>query len=130
MPKIDYIDLLGKEFEYGGRGPSSFDCWGVCIEMSNRAGIDLPEFPHPSEFKLIDGVMSEGTKQFTKLDKPEPNCIVTFMLKPPYITHAGIVLEDSNKFIHIMERSSVTVERMDIDLWKDKVRGFYRYDPR
>ena len=125
---LAYEDLLGVGFKYGGRSKEEgFDCWGLCMELSKRAGIYLPEFPHPTEYESIDKVMSKGTEQFTLLDKPEPFSIATFMIIPPYVSHAGIVMEDGS-FVHIMEQSSVTKERLDAHIWTRRIKGFYKYE--
>jgi cell wall-associated NlpC family hydrolase len=39
-----YADLLGKPFADGGRGPDSFDCVGLAIEVQRRRGLDIPDF--------------------------------------------------------------------------------------
>ena len=39
---VDYTDLLGKPFRLGARGPEYYDCWGLCLELGKRAGIEYP----------------------------------------------------------------------------------------
>ena len=124
---LKYDDLLGKRFEYGAEGPDNFDCFNLAREIYKRIGIELPQYAHPSEASLISQVVMEGKQLFEELEKPEPYCLALFMVKPPYVTHIGVVLEDSNRFIHIMEKCSVCVERLDSLQWNRKIRGYYRY---
>jgi len=62
---------------------------------------------------------------FFPLEKPEPGCLVTFMLRPPYTTHVGVVLLDRYRFIHITRQTRVAIERLDIDPWAGKISGFW-----
>jgi hypothetical protein len=39
----DFEDLLGCRWEERGRGPRRFDCVGLAMEWSRRAGIDLKD---------------------------------------------------------------------------------------
>ena len=51
---VKYADLLSANFEYGGRGPKSFDCYGLVQEMYRRKGIETPNFDSPSREELQD----------------------------------------------------------------------------
>src|SRR3990167_3147116 len=86
---INYIDLLGKPFEYGGRGPDTYDCWGLCMEIYKRLGIQLPDGVSSADWKMIETqIKSEITNPkseiFTEIPHPRPYCLVTFMIRPPY----------------------------------------------
>ena len=147
---INYIDLLGKPFEYGGRGPDAYDCWGLCMEIYKRLGIQLPDGISTPEHKDIEQQINEGfriqklvetgfkpvcTKPvstllsgFKPVSTPTPYCLVTFMIRPPYTSHVGVALEDGNKFIHIMQKCRVAVERLDNLAWHRRIKGFYAYN--
>lgn len=133
---LEYADLLGKQYLHNGRGPDHYDCWGLCMEIYKRLGLGLPEFlpqsPDPACIHTIvaaavgaNGRSPLQSAKFIEISKPEPYCLVSFMVRPPYVTHVGVVLEDVNKFIHLMRKSRVTVERLD--LWAKRVKGFYIY---
>jgi len=124
---LDYIDLLSAKFEYGGKGDGKWDCYHLCREVYHRLGINLPEFDSPDENSLINTIIRNKMDDIVeRIDNPEPYCFVGFILRPPFLTHMGIVLEDSNKFIHILKQSGVTVERLDDPIWKPKIMGYYR----
>ena len=124
-----YFDLLGKRFRYGGRGPEHFDCYGLVMEMYRRQGIDLPEYESFADPRLIDAGLSDGRERWvTGIEAPEAGCMVMFRVHPPYVSHIGVML-DSLRFIHIMHKTGVAVERIDSLLWRDKLAGFYRYNP-
>lgn len=124
--KVDYRDLLGKDFEYGGRGPDTFDCFGIVKELARRTGVDLPEYGSCVAFKDIDGRLRHGIENHcVKLEYPKPFCYVTFRIHPRYTSHIGFVLEDCRTFVHIMKGMRVGVERLDIDPWKKRISGFW-----
>ncbi|WP_298434601.1 NlpC/P60 family protein [Geobacter sp.] len=126
MSEVDCTDLLGRPFAYGGRGPDAYDCYGLAMEVCRRAGIDLPEWRSVCEPVLIQDGFEAGKEFFEELAGPQPFCIVLLMVRPPYVSHCGVML-DGGRFIHIMERTRVTIERIDGLAWRRRVRGFYRF---
>lgn len=124
---MDYIDLLGKKFQYNTQGPEHFDCKGLAFELYRRAGLFFPMYESSSVIEVQNELFIDGfAKYFKEIANPEPYSLVAFRIKPPYVTHIGVVMQDSQRFIHIMPRSSVTVERLDSLLWANKIAGFYR----
>jgi cell wall-associated NlpC family hydrolase len=127
---MEYIDLLAAPFAWGGRGPQTFDCYGLCMELYKRRGIILPEYQSNPDFSVIDDSVNAGIRAWMmKLDQPEPFCLVLFSIRPPFATHIGVVMEDCRRFIHIMRKSRVSVERLADCMWYSKIVGFYRYTP-
>lgn len=121
-----YIDLLEKEFAYGGRGPEFYDCYGLIMEMHRRLGIELPEYKSERDPNLIQLIIVEGRKLFEQIEKPSPQCVVSFFIKPYITSHLGFMLDD-RKFIHIMFKSRVTVEKIDCDDWKNRITGYFKW---
>lgn len=122
-----YEDLLGKEFEYGARGPDKYDCYGLCIELRQRAGLPFPEnYATITDRICIDREMwAAAGELFEKLRSPSPGCIVSFMVRPPFTSHIGIVLPNLYQFIHITKGTRVAVERFDIQPWSRRCTGFW-----
>lgn len=125
---VQYLDLLEKPFKLNGRGPDEYDCWGLCMEMGRRVGITLLDDFTPTEGELQNKViMKHANKDFLKLAKPEPYCIVTFSIEPPFVDHCGFVLEDCRHFIHIMRENNVVVNRLDNRRLCKRIEGFYQW---
>lgn len=129
---MNYDDLLGKPFKKGGNGKDGYDCYTLSREVCKRAGIELP-IKETQILAAIDNIATRSDaintgkeEDYIKLEKPEPFCVVTFSLRPPFVNHMGVML-DKHYFIHIMEKRSVVVERIDHKFWKSRVEGFYRY---
>ena len=125
LPDDVYIDLLDKPFELGARGPDKFDCWGLCSEVGKRVGINYPSVLTPVEKEDQDAII-KGTAEDVceRIEKPEPYCIVTFKITPPFVDHCGIVLPDLAHFLHIMRNHSVARQRLDI--YRKRIYSFYR----
>ena len=121
------MDLIGKPFQYGGRGPDEYDCLGLCIEIYKRLGISLPDINTPDSASLRETTFLTGKDEmFECLEKPKPFCFVAFKIRP-HIWHAGIVLEDCWHFIHIARKKMVVIERLDNVQWQHKFDKFYEY---
>lgn len=136
---LEYKDLLGIPFKYkGSTKEEGFDCWNLCREIYRRLGRELPEYHYFIEqinndgkfqYENVDKMIKDGSKKWLiKIEKPESYCLVTFMIRPPFTSHIGIVLSDYYRFIHIMRKISVTVERLDSLEWKRRITGYWRYD--
>lgn len=124
---FEYKDLLGKKFEYGGRGPEVYDCYGLVKEIYSRRGIELPEFQSSSEPSIIQNLINDGKTFFEELEKPEPFCLITFKIHPRYTSHIGIMLDDHIHFLHIMKKTGVSIERIDDPCWRKRITGFFKW---
>ena len=123
----DFSDLVGKPFEYGGRGPDTYDCYGLVREVFERVGKQMPDVVSPTKYEMIHCAGEELKKQVAEeINEPEPFCIVGFIIRPPYTSHMGIVLEDGFRFIHVLENTQVCIERLDNGTWSNRISGFYR----
>ena len=121
-----YLDLLGKKFEYGATGPDAYDCKGLMIELFKRIGVQFPEYDSSDEPAVQSERFAEGLAKYAiPISNAETFALVMFQIKPPYVSHVGMML-NSVQFIHITQGSSVTVERIDSLQWKRKIAGFYR----
>ena len=119
-------DLIGIPYEKHGRTTKGLDCYGLVHLVYGRLGKELPNFPKDyTELLNIHNAIEENKSKFIELEKPEPYCIVTFSIYPPYVTHIGVVLDDCKRFIHIMEKRNVTIEKLD--KWQKRIRGFYKW---
>jgi cell wall-associated NlpC family hydrolase len=122
-----YEDLLDKAFEYGAEGPETFDCYGLCREICRRAGIHLPAKQHAVKTAAIAAIVADGKSDYERLQRPEPFCLVTLVIRKPFVSHVGVVLPDRRRFIHVMSKSKVCVERLSHFFWRKRIDGYWRY---
>ncbi len=126
LPNIDIeriADLVGKEFEYGSKGPDKYDCYTLSQEVCKRYDIKLPDFISSDKPDIVHQSIIKGKELFNKLDSPKPLSIVTFR-SGPIVHHVGVML-NFPYFIHILPKCNVVIERIDSLKWKNKIEGFY-----
>jgi cell wall-associated NlpC family hydrolase len=134
LSKLYYTDLLGAEFEYGARGPDKFDCGGLCLEIYRRLGKKLLAASTPGTGDCSDGdlrirqevLLDSFAKNFEKIEKTEPYCLASFIIRYPFVTHVGVVLDDCRRFIHILDAGKVVVSRLDDKIWNRRLHSFWR----
>lgn len=97
---LDVNDLLGKPYKLHGRGPDSYDCYGLVIEVERRLGRELPDlykiFEKKSEVKDVN--LATAAIGLVKTDTPAFGDIVLFR-KKGRADHLAVYLKNGD-FIH------------------------------
>ena len=124
------LDLIGKPFKDGGRGPDSYDCWGLVREVFRRFGVELPDY-NVGAFEceqIGQQIMKEmrTLARWQRLKKPEVPCVVVIKNDPVWANHCGVYIGDG-KFIHTLQKIGCNIDRIDHPLWKKRIVGFFRY---
>lgn len=124
-----YIDLIGKPFEFGSRGPNTFDCYGLCMEVYKRLGRELPDYPTSfGNYTEDNETYVNGKANFIRLEKPVPFCLVTFMIIRPFVSHVGVVTEDCTHFLSAEVKRFVSIEPLESPRWRGRLDGFWKYE--
>ncbi|WP_028449702.1 C40 family peptidase [Chitinibacter tainanensis] len=119
---LEFIDLIGVPFEYKGRGPDTFDCYGLLRELYRRQGHDIPDYISPTDGARISALFANQLVLWREVE-PEPGAAV--LIRVPGNMHCGMLI-DRHRFIHTWEGAGgVCIE--EIDDWKSRVLGYYRY---
>lgn len=119
---VKYEDLIGKTFEYGGRGPDKYDCYGLLREMYRRIGKEVPDYKSPSVGPEIIAMILDKKQDWEEVEKKD-GCAMLIRLRGN--AHVGFTLP-YGMFIHVWERSGgVTVER--IRDWEARIVAYYDY---
>ena len=117
-----YVDLIGKPWEKHARGPSSFDCVGLLLELCARRGLRVALLA--SDISEIDRASgSEG--EWEKVASPLPGDALLISSSDPR-WHVGVAIS-SYLMIHSKQGVGVAVERFDTPLYASRVKGFYRW---
>jgi hypothetical protein len=129
MIKVD--DLIGKGFQSGAMGPDYYDCLGIVIEVLKRANQPIPEDIVCCDYsrKAIEDIIydiKQTNTRFTKIEQPEPFCIVALMFRPPFISHIGIAI-NKYEFLQALKDVGVIKTRLSHEFWKNRIAGFYLY---
>lgn len=124
---MNYVDLLGKAFEWGGRGPASYDCYGLCMELARRNGQQIPDSIWAEDpARIAELVSATEAKGFVRVSSPQAGDFVGFVLRPPFVSHIGYMVSDI-EFVHITSGTRVTRERLDSLQWERKIAGYWRW---
>ncbi|MCX5810010.1 MAG: C40 family peptidase [Proteobacteria bacterium] len=105
------VNMLGKPYKNGAKGPDSFDCSGLAYYVYKKSGVSLPV----STDKLI--------RIGYEIQRSEvlPGDLVFFKIKKDL--HAGIML-NSREFIHASKSRGVAVDDVDTNYWKKSLIGY------
>lgn len=129
-----WVQYVGKEFAEKGRGPDSFDCWGLgkwVYEHHHPNKIILPGYEEFYETtndretlgRVIDEQRQERWREVT--DPKEFDFVLLRMRGVPM--HVGIVTKE-NHMLHCAQGIGTVHERFDSIRWRSKVLGFFRYE--
>lgn len=123
---VDCFDLVGTPFAFGGRGPAAYDCYGLVMECSRRNGVTIPDFGFDSNQALISAMMGATLPQWQETTAA-PGAVALLRVGR-FVSHVGYLV-DADRMIHTWDKSGgVTVERLDV--WKQRIVGFYKYAGR
>lgn len=115
---------IGIPFEYKGRGPDAYDCYGLLRKLyQEHRGILIPDYNSETEVERIAMQFSAGIEDWVEVEKREG--VAVLMRVSGLGAHVGYVIGDG-KFIHTWERTGgVAIERLDT--WKNLIIGYYDY---
>jgi cell wall-associated NlpC family hydrolase len=120
---IEYVDLLSKQFAYGGRGPDKYDCYGLVMEMYKRRGVIIPDYGSPTDQKQIHLLMDQK-KQVWRNSEIKKNTVLLFRVLN-YNSHVGYLVSDTH-FIHTRDNKLGIVVN-HIKIWEKRIVGCYEY---
>lgn len=118
----DLGELIGVPFVNGGRGPDSFDCYGLIMHLLKEDGIDIPDYISPTGGAKIMAIFNSEIRLWQECKKRHG---VILLFKVPGNLHVGYYL-GNDTFIHTWEKSGgVTIERLST--WERRLVGIYEY---
>lgn len=133
---LNYSDLIGKPFEQDGRGPQSYDCYGLTKEIFNRYGKQIDEYWCCVENKEKINAIYRGAVSGSKWREvdykhgeeiPVPALIgLRFNTPPGVVNHTAVYIGDG-KFIHTRERIGVCVDSINSPAWRRQIVGIYEF---
>lgn len=129
MQDVIIADLVGRPFFDGGRGPGTYDCWGLCVEAFKRFGYELPEYPIGAfEAEKIHETIMEDRQKWVELNIPVKPCLVLMRMgrdATGLVNHCGIYL-GSGLIMHTRDKTGSVIERIDRPAIKAIIRGFVK----
>lgn len=119
------VDLIGKEFKDGGRGPDEYDCWGLVTEVFKRFSIEIPDYKISCEAKAeINGQINTERPKWLRCMGEMPVPALVVMMEQGVCNHTGVYI-GNGQFLHARERSGVAIESLESLIWKKRIEGIY-----
>lgn len=114
-------------FKDGGRSFAGCDCFGLVYLIYKEFGITLKDYSIScKESSLINDKIREESFIWEQIPFPQIPSLVTIRLSsnPLFINHVGVVVKEGY-FLHSTEETGVALTRLDSNLWKRKITGFW-----
>lgn len=127
-----WAKYVGKEFSERGRGPDSYDCWGmVQLIYRQEKAVELPSYLEhydSTEDREIIGqtIFRERQEHWSEVRKPQMFDAVLLRMRGVPM-HVGIVTKPGY-MVHCAHGINTVHERFDSMRWADKIQGFFRYE--
>lgn len=105
------IEMIGLPWEAGGRGPKSYDCWGLLRKIyADQLGVDLPSFSGVSPDSLRGTKLLEKKDGWERLESPRDFSAVALSTRSK-IHHVGVwIKEEGGLIIHCHKNSGLIVQ--------------------
>lgn len=126
MENVKLVDLIGKPYKDEGRGPDSYDCYGLAIEVFRRCGIELPDYKiKPEQVEIIDEVIQihSGWEPVEPKCLPVP-CLITLKFNSTCSNHVGTYI-GNGKFLHIAKNICVHCSDINSPAWRNNITGYW-----
>lgn len=125
---------IGRPFEEKGRGPNSFDCWGLVRWVYGYDHPDKIELPSYDECykstqdreKLSSVILTESNIKWFPTDGPKTFDVILLRMRG-FPMHVGVVTKPFH-MLHCSQGIGTVHERFDSMRWEKKVLGFFRYE--
>lgn len=126
-------DYIGKPFAEGGRGPSTYDCWGLvrAVYMA-RLDVVLPVHDEigTDDHRRVAQQMQQAcaTGPWLRLVRPQPMAVMVARRDPHsrYPGHVGVML-DHGRVLHVWPGRDVHVSRITEPALAGLIIGYYRH---
>lgn len=135
------FNYVGKPFEDGGRGPDSYDCWGLVVSVYGRVyGIDLPTYGEVSANDLLaaarcmsmDSVCSPW-RAVTEPEEPDVALLAGYAPDGKRLrrlpVHVGVVVS-TNQLLHVESGINTVLVPLTHLSVRHRVLGYYRHESR
>jgi len=123
-----FRDLIGKPYEDLGRGPDSYDCWGVVIEVGKRLGIEIPDYQMiPKNFAEVVDKYKEVEKDYrlVPMGLQRAGDIVMYKRYGGGL-HFGVMIDERTMLHSSQSLLGIHAVRLDHPILTRLVKGIYR----
>lgn len=129
-PPAWVAEYIGKPFEDKGRGPDTFDCWGlvkgVLQQQFGQHGLpDYLDGYDSAKDRTVARLLSMERARWSQVETPQLGDVVLIrVLGRPQ--HVGIVVA-RNMMLHTDRGTESCLEYIDSPRWRSRVEGYFRH---
>ncbi|HYC54616.1 MAG TPA: NlpC/P60 family protein [Candidatus Binatia bacterium] len=127
---IQATALVGKPWQWGGRGDPGWDCFGVMVEYFRLDGIELPDVQRPPGAMVGQAYMDYLDKfeqLWVRVQRPyRRRDVVLLWLPREEQFHVGVI-DDDNGFWLLQATKSLGVIRHRLSSLKLPIVSVFRY---
>lgn len=126
------MPYIGLPFQDGGRGPLSFDCWGLVRDIYARElGILLPSYGEISAKDLVRVAREmDGPGQAGWIEVATPAPFDVVLMRAPTgrraVVHVGVMI-DADRLIHVEEATASVIVPCRHFSVAGRIQGFRRH---
>lgn len=121
-----YDDLSDRRYEEFCSNSQDDGCYGLCMEVCRRIGIDLPDYRSLAiEISNQDKIKKYKTR-FQKIDQPRAGDLVLIRSMNSEKFHVAVMIERS-RFMQATREHGVFSARLNHPLYRDRIEGIYRW---
>ena len=118
-----WVDLIGVPYVLGARGPDSYDCYGLMMELHRRQGIEIKDYKSPTIPGEIAALfVCEAAVRWNECKNEIGACL---LIRAGGMIHIAMMLNEFDMIHTWKDSGGVVVER--VQPWLRKIIGFYRY---
>jgi len=132
-PLPDWVPRYhGRPFAEKGRGPDTFDCWGLVFHFHReQLGIDLPAllegYESTRDLHAIAALAQEQKRHWTQVEEAAALAgdVVEFRFAGEE-SHVGLVVAPG-MFLHVLRTEGVVLDRWRSTHWSARFLGVFRH---
>lgn len=128
-----WAQYIGRPFKDGGRGPATFDCWGLVRTVyAEQLSIDLPTYGDVSAHDMIavarHMLRPEDAGPWVRANNPKPFDVAVFSAGPSrrIAGHVGVMI-DPVRVLHIWAQTNACVMPLSHSFFGRRLLGHWRH---
>jgi len=123
---IKYDDLLDREYQSFCSRAGDDGCYGLCVAVCGRMGIELPDYRVLCEEISSQEKIEKYKSWFWPVVHPEAGDLVLIRSMDGGEYHVAVMI-DRSRFLQATREHGVFRGRLNHPVYRDRIEGIYKY---